>query len=60
MIRVPLAELRALRELERAAREYARFSHGNLAGIRYHQREEARDRLRDALSTLDVVRSKAA
>lgn len=47
----------ALRAVERAAREYARFTHGNIGKPeRYRAREEARDKLLDALSQLDRAR----
>lgn len=50
-------ELFALREVERAARAYARHSHGNLGPrTAYLAREEARDALLDALAQLDAVR----
>jgi hypothetical protein len=39
-----------------AARRYAAFTHGNLAGDAYRRREEARDQLLDALSQLDSAR----
>lgn len=49
--------LEALLDVERAARAYARHSHGNI-GLRaaYLAREEAREQLRDALARLDVAR----
>jgi len=47
----------ALNAVERAAREYARHSHGNIGNqTRYRAREEARDKLLDALAELDTVR----
>lgn len=46
----------ALLAVEREARAYARFTHGNLNGVAYRAREEARDRLLDALSVLDAGR----
>lgn len=55
---VRLMERMALLAVERAARRYAEFTHGNLNGAKYREREEARDALRDALSGLDVVRGK--
>lgn len=42
--------------VEKAARAYARHSHGNMVGAAYRAREEARDKLLDALSQLDVAR----
>lgn len=51
-----LEERAVLRRVEREARAYARLTHGNLNGTRYREREEARDRLLDALAELDVVR----
>lgn len=50
----------AQREVERAARRYAAFSHGNLGGSRYREREEARDDLLDALARLDAARRRVA
>lgn len=48
---------RALADVERCAREYARFTHANLGdAARYRAREEARERLRDALARLDRAR----
>lgn len=49
-------EIEILRHVEREARAYAAHTHGNLNGSRYLAREEARDRLLDALSELDRVR----
>ena len=46
----------ALLRVESAARAYAAITHGNLSGEAYHRRDEARDRLLDALSSLDVIR----
>jgi len=56
--RLNVREIVILRRIEREARAYARYTHGNLNGSRYRAREEARDRLLDALSELDVVRGK--
>jgi hypothetical protein len=55
-------EYAALLGVERAAREYATHSHGNIGHAdRYRAREEAREELRDALARLDALReSKAA
>ena len=53
-----LTEHICLLAVEHAAREYARHSHGNMVGDHYRAREEARDKLLDALSELDVARSK--
>jgi hypothetical protein len=54
-------ELLCLLEVERQARLYAEFTHGNIPDReRYRRREEARERLRDSLSRLDVIRGKAA
>jgi hypothetical protein len=50
--------LLALLAVERAAREYAAHSHGNMVGEHYRAREEARDKLLDALSQLDAVRGR--
>jgi hypothetical protein len=50
-------EMFGLLAVERAARMYAEFTHGNLAGPAYRAREEARDRLLDALSQLDSARN---
>ncbi len=55
-----LTEIAALLAVERAAREYARHSHGNMVGDAYRRREEARDALLDALSRLDCARGTAA
>jgi hypothetical protein len=55
-----MTERELLLAVERAARAYAALTHGNLSGDAYRRREEARDRLLDALSRLDVVRRKAA
>jgi hypothetical protein len=48
----------ALLAVERAARAYAKFTHGNLNGAAYRAREEARDELLDALATLDAARAR--
>lgn len=48
----------ALLAVEREARAYAAMTHGNLAGSAYRAREEARERLLDALSVLDEARAK--
>jgi hypothetical protein len=46
-----------LAAVERAARAYAAFTHGNIGPRdRYRAREEARDRLLDALARLDHAR----
>lgn len=50
-------ELRALLQVEEAARALASFTHSNLGDRRrYRAREEAVERLRDALARLDRVR----
>lgn len=46
----------AMNAVERTARQYAAFTHGNLSGDAYRRREEARDQLLDALAQLDSVR----
>ena len=56
----PVDERRAIADVERLAREYAAFSHGNLNGDRYRAREEARDKLLDALARLDRIRQRPA
>ena len=49
-------ETAALWRVESEARAYAGHTHGNLTGSAYRAREEARDRLLDALAELDVTR----
>lgn len=53
--------LKTVREdaVERAARAYSRYTHANLSGESYREREEARDRLLDALAELDAARGLA-
>lgn len=43
--------------VERAARAYSGYTHGNLSGPAYREREEARERLLDALAQWDAARS---
>lgn len=54
-------EMLGLLAVERAARRYAAFTHGNLGDQgRYRAREEAREALLDALSQLDAARGKGS
>ncbi len=55
----PSTVRRAREAMEVAARHYAAFTHGNLRGTRYREREEAREVLRDTLAVLDLLRSNA-